>query len=165
MHSRVLLPQHYTKRPNSIFNSILIVCVGNICRSPSAERIFKKKMPLMTIASAGLQALVGHDIDESAASLLKLNGYDASPHAACKLNRMLINQADLVFVMEKSHQTLLMKKYPQASGKILLLGKWLDDADIHDPYGKSPEAFSYVFSQIEKSCSSWCKKLIINHHD
>jgi protein-tyrosine phosphatase len=142
-----------------IFDNILVVCVGNICRSPTAERIFQQKMPTKIISSAGLQALVGHDMDQRAASLLKVNGYDTRQHVARKLNRELVVEADLILVMENDHQGLLMKQYPEASGKILLLGKWQGGIDIPDPYRKSNEVFSHVFNQVEKNTISWCERL------
>ncbi|MEW3493211.1 low molecular weight phosphotyrosine protein phosphatase, partial [Pseudomonas aeruginosa] len=42
-----------------MFNKILVVCVGNICRSPTAERLLKNYQPALTVDSAGLGALVG----------------------------------------------------------------------------------------------------------
>lgn len=133
--------------------------MGNICRSPTAERIFQQKMPRKKISSAGIQALVGRDIEPSAASLLTSSGYDVTRHVARKLDHELIIEADLVLVMEKDHQGLIMSQYPQASGKILLLGKWQGEIDIPDPFRKSNEVFKHVFNQIEKSTLSWCEKL------
>ncbi|MCP5602776.1 protein tyrosine phosphatase, partial [Klebsiella pneumoniae] len=49
-----------------MFNSILVVCTGNICRSPLAERILRKSLPGKKIDSAGTNALVGHPADSSA---------------------------------------------------------------------------------------------------
>ncbi|CCJ93258.1 Low molecular weight protein-tyrosine-phosphatase Wzb [Cronobacter malonaticus 681] len=52
-----------------MFNKILVVCVGNICRSPTAERLLKRYLPDVTVASAGLGALVGKGADASAVSV------------------------------------------------------------------------------------------------
>ena len=116
-------------------------------------------MPEKTISSAGIGALEGQDIDENMASLLVANGYSASPHVARKLDGQLVSNADIVLVMEEEHQNMLMKQYPQASGKVLLLGKWRGDIDIFDPYRRSNEVFGHVFDQIKDSCLSWCEKL------
>jgi len=116
-------------------------------------------MPNRTISSAGVNGLVGHDIDENAASLLEANGYKTTKHVARKLDGQMIANADLVLVMDSDHQSLIMKQYPQASGKILLLGKWQGNIDIHDPYHRSDEVFKHVFHQIEDSCLSWYEKL------
>ena len=50
----------------SMFNSILIVCVGNICRSPTGERLMKHYCPHIQVSSAGLGALVNYPADENA---------------------------------------------------------------------------------------------------
>ena len=71
-----------------MFNNILMVCIGNICRSPSAEYLLKHKLahkPNITIHSAGLGALVDKPIDPSAGQLLSANGVDASEHRARQL--------------------------------------------------------------------------------
>ncbi|HII0070531.1 TPA: protein tyrosine phosphatase, partial [Klebsiella variicola] len=44
-----------------MFNSILVVCTGNICRSPIGERILKQLLPTMQVDSAGTAALIDHN--------------------------------------------------------------------------------------------------------
>ncbi len=142
-----------------MFHNILTVCIGNICRSPSAERILQELLPLKSIASAGLGALVDKGIEEKAANLLVEHNYNADDHQARQLNETIIANADLVLVMEKRHQTAIMKMYPSASGKIMMLGKWNKDEEIPDPYRKSQEAFQHSFKQIEQNCQCWAEKL------
>ena len=71
----------------------------------------------------------------------------------------MLQEADLVLVMEKFQQQRLMRDYPALSGKVMLLGKWLNNLEINDPYGKSAEAFALVFQQIEQACQAWSEKL------
>ena len=118
-------------------------------------------MPDKQISSAGLAPVIDHGIEKSAASLLDENGYESKGHKARKLDRELINDSDLLLVMEKDHQYTIMKRYPQSSGKVMLLGKWSDDMEIIDPYQKSSEAFTHVFEQIEENCIRWIEKLSI----
>lgn len=142
-----------------MFTNILTVCIGNICRSPSAERILQAKLPLNNISSAGLGALVGHGIEQHAANILKANGFNDENHQARQIESQLIIDADLILVMEKKHQQSLMKKYPSASGKIMLLGKWNNDEEMPDPYKKSVEAFEHSFKQIDANCQRWAETL------
>ena len=137
----------------------MIICVGNICRSPAAERILKKKLPEKSISSAGLDAVVDHGIDDNVSRLLFDNGYDVDSHKARKVNSKLIASADLILVMEKSHKNVVMKNYPESSGKIILLGKWFNNMEIQDPYRKSSDAYHQVFEQLQNSCSSWYERL------
>jgi protein-tyrosine phosphatase len=146
------------KRCFVIFTNILVVCMGNICRSPSAERVFRRHLPGNNISSAGIGALVNEPIHPGAAVLLRKHGYDTDNHSARQIDGVMLNDADLVLVMDKGHQATLMKRYPSSSGKVMLLGAWLDK-EIHDPYRKSDEVFKYVFEQIEESCLSWCSKI------
>ncbi len=141
-----------------IFDNILIVCVGNVCRSPTAERILKSKLTGKAVSSAGLGALKGRGIDDCAAALLLEHGYSAENHSARQVSNSMLVEADVVLVMEKSHQRALMKNYPFLSGKVMLLGHW-QNIEIDDPYRKSREAFSFVFKQISKSCDDWAYRI------
>ena len=142
-----------------MFDKILIVCIGNICRSPSAERILQKLMPGKVITSAGIGALIDHQIEKNAAQLLDSHNYNSDDHKAKQVSTDIINQAELILVMERKHQQVLMQKYPSASGKIMLLGKWHNEEEIPDPYRKSFAAFEHAFTQIDKNCQAWSQKL------
>lgn len=142
-----------------MFNNILTVCIGNICRSPSAERILQHLLPSKEVTSAGIGALVDHAIETNAAELLDKNGYNSKKHKARQVSNGIINSAELILVMEKRHRQVLINKYPSAAGKIMLLGKWNKDEEIPDPYRKSTEAFERAYKQIEKNCQAWAQKL------
>ena len=113
----------------------------------------------MCISSAGISALVDKPIDESAAKELIAHGYSSEGHSARQLDEQMVQAADLILVMENFQQQRLMKEYPASSGKVMLLGKWLNNLEINDPYRKSSEAFSLVFEQIESACKLWSDKL------
>jgi protein-tyrosine phosphatase len=115
--------------------------------------------PRLNVSSAGISALVDKPIDDSAAKELIAHGYNSEGHSARLLNEQLIQEADLILVMESFQQQRLMQQYPAASGKVMLLGKWLGDLEINDPYRKSSEAFSLVFEQIESAAKLWSDKL------
>ncbi|MDN3652642.1 low molecular weight protein-tyrosine-phosphatase [Thalassotalea ponticola] len=142
-----------------MFDNILTVCVGNICRSPVAERMLAKQLPNKTVSSAGIGALQEHGIEPHMVSLLEQHGYNGQNHSARQISHSMVNDADLILVMEKKHQQLLMQKYPAASGKIMLLGKWHNDEEVADPYKKSQEAFNHAFTLIDKHCQAWCSKI------
>jgi protein-tyrosine phosphatase len=88
-----------------------------------------------------------------------MHGYDSRNHSARQLTEQLIQEAELVLVMEEFQQRRLMRDYPSSSGKVMLLGKWLNNLEINDPYRKSSEAFALVFEQIERACQVWSEKL------
>jgi protein-tyrosine phosphatase len=82
-----------------------------------------------------------------------------SAHKARQLDSTLIANNDLILVMEQRHLSDLLGQYPQARGKTFLLGKWIENTEIPDPYKQSQEAFEHVYQLIEKACSAWAKYL------
>jgi protein-tyrosine phosphatase len=144
-----------------MFNSILVVCAGNICRSPTGEYLFKEKLKgtQVNVSSAGLTALVGKGAEATASSIALSNNIDMSAHAARQLSSALIAENNLILVMEERHLSDLLGQYPQARGKTFLLGKWIDDTEIPDPYRQSHEAFEHVYQLIDKACTAWTKYL------
>lgn len=142
-----------------MFNSILIVCIGNICRSPIGERIFKQALPEKRISSAGIAALVGYPPDESAILIASENNISLVGHRARQLTRSLCHENDLILVMEKKHIEAICKISPESRGKIMLLGYWLDQLEINDPYQKKIEIFENTFHQIEAATHKWVTAL------
>jgi protein-tyrosine phosphatase len=144
-----------------MFNRILVLCVGNICRSPTAEYILKRhiKDQEITVSSAGLDALQGKPADESAQKIALMHGVDMSPHIAQQVNSKIIYENDVILVMQQGHLEDLYARYPEVRGKAFLLGKWIDNAEISDPYRKSDEAFVHVYNLIERACHAWLKYL------
>lgn len=69
-----------------MFNKILVVCVGNICRSPTAERLLKSYHPSLTVESAGLGALVGRGADRSAVSVAAAHNLSLEGHRARQIS-------------------------------------------------------------------------------
>ncbi|WP_411359037.1 low molecular weight protein-tyrosine-phosphatase [Pseudidiomarina salilacus] len=160
-----------------MFDRILLVCLGNICRSPTAKFLLQQALPAKQIDSAGITAMVkddavsgtkkGWDMDAKARDIAKQNGYEFGSHEAQQLTRELINQHDLILVMEQEHRQYIGKRYPEAMAKTMLLGHWLEATsgasqqgkEIPDPYRRSDEVYQHVFELIEKSCNEWKSKL------
>src|SRR5690606_13850075 len=103
-------------------DTILVVCVGNICRSPVAAAMLKKRYPEKQIFSAGIAAMDGAPADAMAQDIATREGLDLSPHRAQQLTGWMCERADLILVMEAEHKRLLEQKYPAARGKIFCLG-------------------------------------------
>ncbi len=103
----------------SVFKNVLFVCVGNICRSPSAEVMLRQAVEGrgIQVSSAGLGALVGHGIDATAQELLVEQGMDGLAHRARQIDDAILGAADLVLTMERKHVRRIAEIAPQASGK------------------------------------------------
>lgn len=145
-----------------MFNSILFVCIGNICRSPTAEFLMKQKLgadSAITVSSAGLSALVDQPIETTAGQLLSEHNVDASAHKARQVRTDYLVNADLVLTMDSEMVNAISAMAPQVSGKTFLLGKWSSNASVADPYRKSREAFEHVFHSIDAFTDEWLKYL------
>lgn len=142
-----------------MFKRILIVCTGNICRSPIAERLLRSNLGEKVIDSAGTGALIGHPADDTAISVSENHGLSLDNHKAQQFTARLARNYDLILVMEKGHLESISKIAPEARGKTMLLGHWSGQKEIPDPYRKSREAFESVYNLIEEACGLWAKKL------
>ncbi|MFH3178339.1 arsenate reductase/protein-tyrosine-phosphatase family protein [Klebsiella aerogenes] len=142
-----------------MFNSILVICTGNICRSPIGERLLRNALPDKKIDSAGVGALVGHSADPAATRVAEKHGLSLDGHEGRQFTSSLGRQYDLLLVMESVHLEQVTKIAPEVRGKTMLLGHWLDGKEIPDPYKKSDEAFELVFHLIDQGCRLWAEKL------
>ena len=142
-----------------MFDSILVVCTGNICRSPIGERFLRRALPDKKIDSAGTGALVDHSADDSAIRIAEKHGISLVGHKGRQFTSSLGRHYDLILVMEKSHLEQIGRIAPEARGKTMLFGQWINQKEIPDPYRKSDEAFASVYQLIEQAGLRWAEKL------
>ncbi|HBR5314182.1 TPA: protein tyrosine phosphatase, partial [Klebsiella pneumoniae] len=119
-----------------MFDSILVVCTGNICRSPIGERYLQKLLPDKKIASAGVGALKNHNADENAVNIALKHDLSLDGHKGKQFTASLARQFDLILAMEKSHIEQISRIAPEVRGKTMLFGQWIGMRDIPDPYQK-----------------------------
>ena len=138
--------------------NILVLCIGNICRSPIAEVMLKKEFPDKTIWSAGLGALVGSAADPMSVELAEKNGYNLSSHRAQQVASWMCQQAELIFVMEKNQKAELERRFPMTKGKVFTLGG-IGNFEIADPYRQSRDAFQSAYLAIAKGVADWAPRI------
>jgi len=145
----------------SMIKNILVVCVGNICRSPMAEALLRHALrgqEEITVESAGLGAMVGHSASEHAVDLLAERGVDISSHRARQLTPEMVGIADLVLVMESRHKKSLGTADGAVRGKVFRLGEWRD-TEIKDPYRQSRAVYEEVLADIDDGVADWAEQL------
>lgn len=130
--------------------NILLLCTGNICRSPMAEGLMRECLPSHEIFSAGLYALEGASADHLAIELMWQVGIDISAHRARCLASWMVREADLILTMDGRQQQCVAQRFPAAEPKLLRLGE-LYGVDIPDPYQKGLPAFQQTYRLIERS--------------
>ena len=136
------------------FENILVVCVGNICRSPMAEALLKQRFPDKNIDSAGVGALVGHGADSAAIEIMQQQNIDITGHVAKQIDEALALKYDLILTMSDGQTKWIEERFPFCRGKTFKLGHW-SDKDIADPYKHEMSAFITAYQDIVSSIDEW----------
>ena len=137
---------------------ILILCIGNICRSPIAEALLKLEFPEKKIWSAGLGALIGSPADPLSIEVAAARGLDMSAHRAQQLASWMCQTADLILVMEQLQKIEVQQQYPLVRGKVFRLGE-LGKFDIADPYRQPMAAFDTAYEAIALGLANWVPRI------
>lgn len=140
---------------------ILMVCLGNICRSPLAEGILKSKLSEdFTVESAGtLENMnAGKSPDSRSVEVAKDHGMDISSQRSQKLTAKDLEDYDLIFCMDKKNledvKSLATNENQQQ--KISLL---IEDGEVPDPFWSEKDAFENVFQLVDEACEKIAAKL------
>jgi protein-tyrosine phosphatase len=102
---------------------VLLVCTGNVCRSPYVERRLRHELAGtgIVVESAGTRALVGRDMDDGTRDLLQRKGIDASGFTARDLTADLVAGADLVIGAAREHRAAAARVHPAAMARTFVL--------------------------------------------
>lgn len=140
---------------------ILMVCLGNICRSPLAEGILKSKLSEdFTVESAGTLENMnpGKSPDSRSVEVAKDHGMDISSQRSQKLTAKDLEDYDLIFCMDKKNledvKSLAINENQQQ--KISLL---IEDGEVPDPFWSEKNAFENVFKLVDEACEKIAAKL------
>lgn len=132
---------------------ILVVCTGNSCRSPFAEKLLQARLGgvFPEVKSAGTHAPIGKAPPQPVVTLAATYGLDLTGHRAIQVTHQMVRDADVVLVMSPFHKTTLHQWAPDCREKIFLLtefGPGGGPADIPDPIGQSDALYQRVFASI-----------------
>ncbi|MES2720046.1 MAG: low molecular weight protein-tyrosine-phosphatase [Pseudomonadota bacterium] len=136
---------------------LLVVCVGNICRSPVAAALLQQAMPASDVRSAGLAAVQGAGIHPLACRAAEEHGVILPEHHARRLTLEDCQWAEMILVMERTHLHALHGMAPYCRGKTFLLGAADGDIEIKDPYGQGIEAFRATHRLLVNCTDAWRK--------
>jgi protein-tyrosine phosphatase len=180
--------------------SILVVCLGNVCRSPLAERMLRKRFDellgdgadAVQVSSAGVWALVGEPMDASSADELARLGGDPSDFAARQVDAAMTDDADLILTATRELRSRVLEESPRALKRSFTMcefaalatsdafrerrpasaadlirraAAWrgsadIEDYDVPDPIGQSPECHREVADLLERECTAIARAVV-----
>lgn len=149
-------------RPIGLFQNILTVCTGNICRSPAAQYLLARRLEKSDwrgqVQSSGIGALVGQPADATTQAMMIAQGIDLGEHRARQTTALQLREASLVLVMENHHREAVLDIFPAARGKTFLLGHW-SDGEIPDPYRRGEAAHAEAIRRIDVAVAAWLPRM------
>lgn len=142
---------------------VLFVCTGNICRSPTAEGVFRRMVEeagltgRVSTDSAGTEGFhIGESPDPRAAKTARERGYPIDDLKARQMRASDFESFDLILAMDRGHLGQLRRLCPPAlAGRVRLFldyAPWAGHSDVPDPYYGGPAGFARVLDLIETGC-------------
>lgn len=150
---------------------ILMVCLGNICRSPLAEGILASKLPKnkFIVDSAGTGHWhVGEQPDKRSIQTAQKHGIDITNQRAMLFKPSFFDLYDYIYVMDNSNYADVIQLAPNEMGKQkvkLILNELFpgENVDVPDPYFNGIQGFDQVFDMLNEACAIISENLIQQH--
>lgn len=153
---------------------VLFVCLGNICRSPTAEGIFRKLVAQRQLAqsfvidSAGISAMVGWPADTRAQKIAQTKGIDLSSMKARQLLTVDFDEFDWIIVMDEQNlqQAQHYAQNQQAKKKLYRLLDFVTEQSVRniiDPYYGNEDDFENRFELMQTGCENLLEHILQQH--
>lgn len=146
---------------------VLMVCLGNICRSPLAEGILKHKVntDLVEVDSAGTSAEHAGELpDPRSIEVAKQNGLDITDQRSRQFKKSDFSNFDFIYVMDQQNydNVIALSSSNEAAKKVSLILNSLtpnSDAEVPDPYYGGKNGFRNVYKMLDEACEQIAKEL------
>lgn len=134
--------------------SVIFICTANICRSPMAMGLFRKKVDHdldWRIESAGTWSIEGQPAASNTQEVLAQRNIDISEHRSRSLNRKLLSEFNLILTMEEGHKEAIRVEFPEVANRVFLLSEMIGESyNIEDPIGGPVEHFELTAQEFER---------------
>jgi len=146
---------------------ILLVCTGNICRSPLAAALLDRALAQrgidgIEVGSAGTGAWDGAPVSEGAYLVGLERGLDLSAHRARLLTRELVEDADLILTMARHHRARVDELGGES--RVFVLGEYAgregDEAEVSDPFGGDLEVYRDTCAELEALLDTAVERIV-----
>ena len=145
---------------------VLMVCLGNICRSPLAEGILRSKLSNnFTVDSAGTGSWHAGELpDKRSIAIANQKGLNITNQRARKFTKNDFSEFDLIYAMDNSNLNDILQLAPNENAKKkvhLILNEIFpnENRDVPDPYYGLNDGFENVFNMLDEACNSIAKKI------
>ena len=146
---------------------VLMVCLGNICRSPLAEGILKSKVFLkgVEVDSAGTGNYhVGGLPDKRSIAIAKEKGFDITDQRARQFSVLDFDNFDIIYAMDNSNYRNMLRLARNERDKLkvkLVLNELFpgENLDVPDPYNGGEHGFKMVYEMLDEACNKIVSKL------
>ena len=142
---------------------ITVICTGNICRSPMAERLLQhallaEEAPLNTykVISAGVSAYPGDPASQNSGRALERVGLDLSDHRSRPLTDQLIDISDLILTMTSGHLDIIRMRNPDLTTRMYRFREWIPSGskEVLDPFGGRLEIYQDTRDHLAEAIPS-----------
>jgi len=146
---------------------ILVVCSGNICRSPYAAAYLQRRLAAMGVTgievhSAGTLGILSSPPSPETLRLAQADGLDLSSHRSQGLSFEQVDEADIILVMEEAHRAILTERFPECRGRVHLLSEFHPSVraaaaapDIFDPIGMPLTDYRRCFALLRDAADGF----------
>ncbi len=152
--------------------SILMICTGNICRSPLAAALLRSELERhglnhMVVSSAGTGAWDGTPASEGAYLVALEHDVDLSEHRAQLVTRDIVAQADLILTMTRHQRSRVEELGGEGRAHVLgeFVGRSGPEAEVGDPFGAELEVYRETFDELSELIRLAAERLLSETND
>lgn len=138
--------------------SVMLVCTGNICRSPLAEGLLRQHLPQLRVYSSGLAAMVGQPATAPTLEVAQSMGVDIGAHRAQQINAFLVQSAQLILTAELRQKQEIERLYPLSRGRVFRICE-AGREDIPDPYLGDDACYQASAILTAQGIQDWAQKI------